>query len=574
MDEVKHRTIIKMKSLIKRLNAASDAYYKGIPETMSNYEWDAAYDKLMKLEKETGIIYPDSPTHNVSYSSGEKMEEAHEVPALSLAKTKSIYEFVKWANGKDVWLMWKLDGITLVVTYDDGYLSKVVTRGTGKVGTNITWMAPYIYGIPSRINHNGHLVIRGEAVIAYSDFEILNQNKNYMNPRNLVAGTLGMKPGKESVEKLRARHVRFIPFRLVISENVNDNSFGKRLDFLDELGFSSVQRELCRPEDLDDAISRWTSESERYDIPVDGLVEAYDDVAYASEGESTNHHEKRGGFALKWQDESARTVLRNIEWSVGPTCITPIAIFDPVRIEGSTISRASLYNLSEIERLGIGGLNQTELLVIKANMIIPKIVRVISSKGSLSIPSTCPECDSKIYIHDTGTSKVMKCLNEECPAKILKRLERFVSREGMNIKGLSEKYLKKFIDAGYIHDVVDVYNLHLFRDELIKMDGFSAKRVDNILRSIEKSKINVSPVNLLVSLGIPLIGRSAAMAIFAEYEDAFVDEFIMDLINGRDFSYLDDIGPVANSELYNWFRNSENEWMFRKLLKILFIRDC
>ena len=374
-DSVRRR----MEALIAELNAASEAYYGGKEELMSNFEWDAKFDELSALEEKTGLILPDSPTQAVSFSeegdNPDGVKEAHEFPALSLAKTKKVEDLQKWAGDRPVWLSWKLDGLTLVLTYDNGNLNKILTRGNGTVGTNITYMKEAIKGFPLKLSYQGHMVVRGEATISYPDFERINDSleedeEKYANPRNLASGTLAL--DAKHIAKVCERALTFNAFTLVYLEE-NIISWGERMAFLDREGFTTVDRELTDAAHLPEAIGRWTERVEKGEmlIPVDGLVISYDDTEYASSGSVTGHHATRGGLAFKWQDASAISTLDHIEWSCAASVITPVAVFDPVRLEGTTVSRASLCNLSELERLGIGEDRKTTLEIIKANKIIP-----------------------------------------------------------------------------------------------------------------------------------------------------------------------------------------------------------
>ena len=362
---------------------------------MTDYEWDARFDELKRLETETGTTLPDSPTQKVSEDSITGQKEEHEFAALSLAKTKQIGDLVKWAEQRPIWISWKLDGLTLVVTYDNGQLSKVVTRGNGHIGTNITHLAEAISDIPKTIAHKGHTVIRGEAVISYEDFErfLMESGEDYANPRNLASGSLTLK----DVDEVRQRHIRWIPFTLVYTD-IDLNSWGDRMAWLDQQGFKTVERQLVEAPSLssvETCLAGFTEKvvSKQNPFPVDGLVICYDDTAYAQTGSVTGHHATRAGLAFKWQDEAADTVLQEIEWSCAASTISPVAIFQPVELEGTTVRRASLCNISECERLGIGGPG-TQISVIKANKIIPKVIAIKQSVGVFSVPSLSCSCQN------------------------------------------------------------------------------------------------------------------------------------------------------------------------------------
>ena len=427
----------KMRELVDTLNEASDAYYNGQQERMSDYEWDAAFDALKKLEEETGTVLEDSPTINVSSDDTQGLKEPHEFPALSLAKTKKVTDLVKWASDRPIFLSWKLDGLTLVVTYDNGKLTKVVTRGDGHVGTNITHLASAIHGIQKTIKEKGHLVIRGEAVISYEDFEqfVLESGEDYANPRNLASGSLSLKDSEE----VKRRNIHWIPFTLVYTEKTIV-SWGEQMQYLRDLGFTVVDHEVIQTpsyENISGVIDAWTKKVTNHlnPYPVDGLVITYDDTQYASTGSITGHHATRAGYAFKWADESVDSTLDHIEWSCAASTITPVAVFEPVELEGTTVKRASLCNISECERLGIGA-KGTVVSVIKANKIIPKIIHVSKIEGKLEIPSVCPVCrqPTEIHVSENSGTKTLKCTNPDCAAKKLKKFRRFVSKGGMDIE--------------------------------------------------------------------------------------------------------------------------------------------
>ena len=571
MDEL----LQKMKSLIDQLNAASEAYYGGRDEIMSNYEWDAMFDELSRLEDETGVILPDSPTQNVSASeesenpSGQK--EQHEFPALSLAKTKKIEDLQEWAGDRTIWLSWKLDGLTLVLTYDEGKLSKILTRGNGTVGTNITYMKDVLSGFPREISHGGHLVVRGEALISYDDFErindaIENPDDRYANPRNLASGTLALDPSR--LAEVNDRHVSFNAFTLVYTDE-DIKSWGERMDLLARLGFNVVDREKTTAAELPETIERWTKtvESGKMRLPVDGLVICYDDTDFAATGSVTGHHATRAGLAFKWMDEAAVSTLRNIEWSCGATTITPVAVFDPVQLEGTTVSRASLVNISEMERLGIGRNDKTEIKVIKANKIIPKIIGVNHAEGMFDIPGTCPVCGSKteIVVGSNG-AKTLKCSNQECAAKNLRKYERFVSKSGMDIDGLSVETLRDFISEGMIHNYADIFRLGQYADRIKTMDGFGEKSCENLLAAISKSGREVDPVHLITALCIPQIGSDAAKRIIGS---CGWNVFLKRIGTEYGFSDIDGIGEERSRAICSWFENEGNKAVFEELLSLL-----
>ena len=564
----------KMRELVDTLNEAADAYYNGQGERMSDYEWDAMFDQLKQLEIETGQQLPDSPTNRVSEDNITGQKEEHEFPALSLAKTKQPEELAKWAEGRPIWLSWKLDGLTLVVTFDNGKLTKVVTRGNGHVGTNITHLAPAIAGIPREIKAMGHVVVRGECVISYEDFEQFNMesDEEYANPRNLASGSLTLK----DVDEVRQRHLRWIPFTLVYTEEAI-GSWGARMDWLETNGMKAVEREqIAQPtlQNIEQVIARWTEKvtDKENPYPVDGLVITYDDTAFAQTGSVTGHHATRAGYAFKWQDEHADTTLDHIEWSCAASTISPVAVFSPVELEGTTVKRASLCNISECERLGIGS-RGTRLSVIKANKIIPKVIRVDEKIGELEIPDCCPVCgaQTRISISPASATKTLHCTNAKCPAKQLRKFARFVSKEGVNIDGISEQTVAKFINLGWVKEYADLYRLKDHAMEIAAMEGFGEKSARNLLRSIEKAR-DVEARRFLYALSIPLCGQDVCKRLLGAYP---LRE-IIDIASGKSdkivpggdtpFALIAGIGPEKSNRIVEWFHDEENLMMVEKLL--------
>ena len=565
----------KMRELVDTLNEAADAYYNGQGERMSDYEWDAMFDQLKQLEIETGQQLPDSPTNRVSEDNITGQKEEHEFPALSLAKTKQPEELAKWAEGRPIWLSWKLDGLTLVVTFDNGKLTKVVTRGNGHVGTNITHLAPAIAGIPYEIKAVGHAVVRGECVISYEDFEQFNMesDEEYANPRNLASGSLTLK----DVDEVRQRHLRWIPFTLVYTEEAI-GSWGARMDWLETNGMKAVEREqITQPtlQNIEQVIARWTEKvtDKENPYPVDGLVITYDDTAFAHTGSVTGHHAARAGYAFKWQDEHADTTLDHIEWSCAASTISPVAVFSPVELEGTTVKRASLCNISECERLGIGS-RGTRLSVIKANKIIPKVIRVDEKIGELEIPDCCPVCgaQTRISISPASATKTLHCTNAKCPAKQLRKFARFVSKEGVNIDGISEQTVAKFINLGWVKEYADLYRLKDHAMEIAAMEGFGEKSARNLLRSIEKAR-DVEARRFLYALSIPLCGQDVCKRLLGAYP---LRE-IIDIASGKSdkivpggdtpFALIAGIGPEKSNRIVEWFHDEENLMMVEKLLR-------
>lgn len=555
----------RIKYLIEQLNHASQAYYNGQNEIMTNYEWDAMFDELTLLEQETGIILEDSPTQKTGMEVEAGEREEHEFPALSLAKTKQVEELQAWAGDRDIWLSWKLDGLTLVLTYDGGVLTKILTRGNGTAGNNITFLKQAIGGIPLTIAYKGHMVVRGEAVISYSDFDQINDmieddDEKYANPRNLASGTLNL----DDLEEVKKRHVNFHAFTLVYMDDPI-LSWGERMKYLEDMNFIVVEHEKTTASGLSDVIERWTEKVERgeMDLPVDGLVICYDDTEYAASGSVTGHHATRAGYAFKWADEAVDTRLRYIEWSCAVSTISPVAVFEPVQIEGTTVSRASLCNISEIERLGLGA--ECTLSVIKANKIIPKCIAVKDAKGEVVIPETCPVCgaSTKIHISPKSGTKTLHCTNPDCTAKNVKKFTRFVSKQAMDIDGLSVQTMLKFMNQGYIREFADLYHLSEHFDEISQMDGFGEKSCTNMNLAIEKSR-NVHPVNLIYALCIPMIGIDAGKKIVAEVG---FEGFLKRMEEQDDFEDIDGIGLEKSNSILLWYQKKENRMMLAHLLQ-------
>lgn len=567
MNETKKK---EMEALIKALNEASSAYYNGGTSSMSDREWDAMFDQLKKMEEETGVVYPNSPTQGVGapVKVDKLLEVRHEFPARSLDKTKDISVFPKIfgkrAAGMAV-VMWKLDGSTIVLTYDDGQLALAATRGNGETGTDITHNAPYIAGIPQKIPYKGHLVVRGEAVMSYKEFERLNNSRpegveEYANPRNLANSTVGMKDSEE----MRKRKIQFFAFTLVhMDDQIPDDqdTFMGRLNYLDSLGFDTVYRLYGDSQsDLIEVMNGFSDAVEQFEYPVDGLVVASDDVRYAETLPGTGHNpDPLVGYALKWQDEIVKTVLRKIEWSLGRTCaITPVAFFDPVELEGTTVSRASVHNVSIMKkyRLRVGD----TIGVYKANKIIPQVAvnytadenhtPALKYKESHSVHCPCCGMETESHISDDGTTEIEVCVNPKCPAKDVKKFAHFVERDCMNIKGLSEATLQKFLDSGFLHEFADLYHLDRYKDQIVSMEGFGQKSYDNLIDSVEKSR-RTSFVPFIHSLGIPNIGKGQAKLFDKEY-NGDVEKFFVDVFQRHDFTHIEGIGEVLNDNLWKW----------------------
>ena len=569
--------IRQMREMVARLNAAADAYYNGRGELMTDFEWDALFDQVKELESETGVVLPDSPTNRVSADDVAGQKEAHEFAALSLAKTKKVADIAKWAEDRPIWISWKLDGLTLVVTYDNGRLSKVVTRGDGHVGTNITHLAPGIRGLPQRVKETGHLVVRGEAVISYADFEafLAESQEDYANPRNLASGSLTLKDsdGVKAVDELLRRKLRWIPFSLVHAER-EFASWGAQMDWLEEIGLEAVERErVDTPSEtnIQATIDRWTDRvtSKANPYPVDGLVVTYDDVAYAKTGSVTGHHATRAGLAFKWQDETAATTLERIEWSCAVASISPVAVFEPVALEGTTVKRASLCNISECERLGIGGPG-TELSVIKANKIIPKVVAVTRKAGKFEIPSSCPVCGAPTEVREAESgTRTLRCTNDRCAARELRKFMRFVSKDGMDIDGLAGETLAKFVNKGWIKTVADIYRLGEHRADIAMMEGFGDKSAANIADSIEAARSREA-TRFLVALAIPLCGIDVAKRLLRTVSSA--QELFDKAANAPSddiFAEIDGLGAVRSAAFVQWCKVPANQALVADLLSLV-----
>ncbi len=565
--------IDRIKELVATLNKASEAYYNDRDEIMSNFEWDAMYDELTALEAETGYIDPDSPTVKTGAEENNPTanRETHEYPALSLAKSKDVNVIRKWAGDRALWLSWKMDGLTLVLTYDNGKLTKIMTRGNGTTGLNITYFSDYIKGFPKEISDKGHLVVRGEAVISYTDFNtinsmITNPDEQYANPRNLVSGTLLLDVSRAS--EVAERCVLFNAFTLVHTDE-EIVSWGKRMDYLEKLGFKVVDREATDEAHLQETIDKWTEivRSGKMDIPVDGLVVTFDDTDYAATGSVTGHHAANAGMAFKWQDTEAETTLDHIEWSCAAFAISPVAVFDPVSLEGTTVSRASLCNISEMKRLGIGEDRKTSLTVIKSNMIIPKCIKADAHGTEFTIPKECPVCHAPTEIvtsEKTGT-ETLHCTNPDCNAKHIQKYTRFVSKTGMDIDGLSIKTLMRFINEGFISDFADIYSISEHKDRITALDGFGEKSYTNLITSVERSR-NRHPANFLYALCIPMIGLDAAKRLVAFYGTKVLLER---LESGESFEEVDGIGVERSNAILKWMSEEKNKKLLEKLLGVI-----
>ena len=575
---------IQMRTLVEELNRASDAYYNGRGELMTDYEWDAKFDQLKQLESQSGVVLPDSPTHRVSADTTIGKKEEHEFSALSLAKTKQPTDLVKWAEGRPIWMSWKLDGLTLVVTYDEGQLTKVVTRGDGHIGTNITHLAQAINGIPATIHATGHVVVRGEAVISYEDFDRFNleSDEEYANPRNLASGSLTLKDPREVAQ----RHIRWIPFTLVHTDE-EIPTWGARMDWLTKAGLGAVDHERIDDptlEHMEAAIERWTEKVTKREnpYPVDGLVIVYDDAEYAATGSVTGHHATRAGYAFKWADESASTELDHVEWSCAASTISPVAVFRPVELEGTTVKRASLCNISECERLGMGG-KGTQLEVIKANKIIPKVIKVKQAVGPFSIPDQCPVCGSptRVDVSAASGTKTLHCTHAACPAKQLRKFARFVSKQGVNVDGISEQTLQKFINLGWIRDYADIFDLPTHAMEIAALEGFGVKSATNIRQSVERAR-KVEARRLLYALSIPLCGQDVCNRLLSAYSLNDLIALAEGNVRPTDLftpsaeetlAMIPGIGPEKAKSFVAWFAQEEHRAVMARLLNVLTVEQ-
>ena len=552
-----------MKELIPILSEAAKAYYQESREIMSNFEYDRLYDELLKLEQETGTVFAGSPTQKVGYEVlSELPKERHERPMLSLNKTKSVDELREWLGGQTGLLSWKMDGLTVVLTYEDGVLAKAVTRGNGEIGEGITPNARTFINIPTTIPYKGQLILRGEAVISYSDFEKLNDSiadvdAKYKNPRNLCSG---------SVRQLNSgitasRNVQFMAFALVRADGVDfKNSRKEQFLWLSRLGFETVEFVEVTAETLSGAVHGFAEKIEHYDIPSDGLVLLYDDIAY---GQSLGRTAKfpRDSIAFKWADEIQETTLSYIEWSASRTgLINPVAVFEPVELEGTTVSRASVHNISIMEGLELGAGDR--ITVYKANMIIPQIADDLTRSGVRDIPKICPVCGGKTEIRSLNDVKSLYCTNPECQAKKIKSFDLFVSRDALNIDGLSEMTLEKFIAAGFIHEFDDIFHLDRHRDAIVTMEGFGEKSYENLIEAAKTASHTTLP-RLIFGLGIAGIGLANAKVICRHFD---FDLDAMRKADAEELCAIDGIGGVLADAWVTYFKNDKNNEILDHLL--------
>ena len=554
----------RMKELVKKLNEAAKAYYQEDREIMSNREYDALYDQLEKMEKETGIVLADSPTVNVGYEAVDVLpKETHESPMLSLDKTKDRDVLRAFIGTHPTLLSWKMDGLTIVLTYENGELLKAVTRGNGTVGEVITNNAKVFKNIPLKIAYRGRLVLRGEAIITYSDFEKINDtiedvDAKYKNPRNLCSGSVRQLNNQITAE----RNVRFYAFALVSAQDVDmHNSRKYQMQWLENQGFDVVENHEVTRDTIEEEVAWFAREIEHNEVPSDGLVLVYDDIAY---GESLGTTAKfpRNAMAFKWADETAETTLTEIEWSPSRTgLINPVAIFEPVELEGTTVSRASLHNISVMEelQLGIGD----EIVVYKANMIIPQLAENKTKSGNIEIPHTCPACGGETKIEDENGIRTLVCTNEFCSAKKIKSFSHFVSRDAMNVDGLSEATLQKMIDVGLLNEIYDLFTLKDHKEEILELEGFGEKSYQNLINAINDSK-QPALANFIYSLGIPNVGLSNAKLICKHFKEDF--NAIREA-DAEDFIAIDQIGPMIAEAMVSYFHTPHNQKILEQLLQ-------
>lgn len=555
MDKVK-----RIKELVEQLNEYRDAYYNEAKSDVSDAEYDRLFDELSELENETGVVYTNSPTQSVGYEVKSELEKVkHSHPMLSLDKTKSVDDLVKFVRDKDCILSLKMDGLTCLLTYENGELVQAETRGDGEIGELITHNARVFDNIPLSIDYKGHFEIEGEAIITYEDFDKINKSlpddKKYKNPRNLASGSVRQLDSKIAAQ----RHIKFIAWK--VPTDIASSSFINRLQYAVELGFDTVPllpiRGNCNAEFINIVVEQLQRRANERSFPIDGLVATYNDITYGESLGMTGHHPKHS-IAFKFYDEEAETVLKNIEWSMGKIgSLTPVAIFDPVEIDGTMVERASLHNVSILTKLDLQ-IGDT-ITVYKANQIIPQVKENLSAKNRESayirIPSKCPVCESPTQIVKENDSEVLMCTNPHCKGKLLGRVSHFVSKKGMDISGLSEETIKKLIELGWIAEITDIYNLDQYYDRLSTMSGFGKKSVDKLRKSIENSK-TVRLDKFIASLSIPGIGTSQSKELVKAF--GAWDKFRDASVGYYNFTQLDGFGDVLNNNIHSWFEDMSN----------------
>lgn len=559
----------RMKELIDILNRASAVYYQGKDEIMSNFEYDKLYDELVSLEKESGLVLAGSPTQKVGYEIlSELPKQTHPSPVLSLDKTKQVNELESWIGDKEGLLSWKMDGLTVVLTYENGQLLNAVTRGNGVVGEVITNNAKVFKKLPISIPFKGHMVLRGEAVITYSEFEKINaslsEEEQYKNPRNLCSGSVRQLNNEITAK----RNVELYAFTLVEAEGVDfENSQKNKMEFMRKQGFQVVEYKLVTRENIAETVEWFSDKVKTNDFPSDGLVLLYDDIEYGDSLGSTAKF-PRNAIAFKWADEVAKTKLLEMEWSASRTgLINPVAIFEPVELEGTTVSRASVHNISIVRelKLGIGD----EIEVYKANMIIPQIAKNLTESDSLEIPDKCPVCGEKTVIHKENDVEVLFCENPDCLAKKIKSISLFVSRDAMNIDGMSEATIEKFIARGFLHELADLFKLERYKDEIISMEGFGEKSYEKLIKAADAAKVTTT-AKFIYSLGISGIGLSNAKMICKAFDNDF-DKIRK--VSREELIEIDGVGEVLADSFVRFFEKENNNHVVDDLLKIIKIED-
>lgn len=544
----------RINQLIRILNEAGKAYYQESRELMSNLEYDNLYDELVSLENETGIVMSSSPTRNVGYQVlSELPREVHPSPMLSLDKTKDVDVLREWLKDQQGIISWKIDGLTIVLTYKDGKLFKAVTRGNGEIGEVVTPNARMFKNLPLEIPFKGELVLRGEACIRYSDFQMINEyiddaDAKYKNPRNLCSGSVR----QLNTEITSQRNVNFFAFALVSAEGMDFRLRREQFQWMSSQGFQVVDHKVVDKDSIGEAVEWFAHNVETNDIPSDGLVLILDDIKYGISLGATSKF-PRDAIAFKWRDEIRDTVLKEIEWSASRTgLINPVAIFEPVELEGTTVSRASVHNISIVKELELG-IGDT-IQVYKANMIIPQIAENLTRSGNLEIPKICPVCGREAIIKKDTDVEVLFCINKECPAKHVKSLTHFVSRNAMNIDGLSEATLEKFVSMGFVKEPADLFRLERFRDEITEMEGFGEKSFENLMQAAETASYT-TPARLLYSLGIPNIGVANARVIAKAYKNQWVD---IQNATEEQLTMIEGIGDIMAAGYVEFFRNESN----------------
>lgn len=553
-----------MKELIKILNEASKKYYQDADPVMTDYQYDKLYDELCELEKSTGVIMSNSPTQRVGYTVLSGLTKIrHEKRMLSLDKTKDVLKLKSWLNDKEGILSWKLDGLTIVLKYNNGELQQAVTRGNGEVGEDITHNARVFKNIPVNISFKGELILRGEGVISYDEFERINDtlpdDEKYKNPRNLCSGTVRQLNSQIAAE----RQVTFYAFTLVSSEGKEFELKTQQMEFLKELGFDVVESKIVTADNIEESVKDFEKRIENNSFASDGLVLTYNSIAYSNSLGETSKFPK-DSIAFKWKDETAETVLREIDWSTSRTgLINPVAVFDPVELEGTTVNRASLHNLSIMEELKIG--IGDKILVYKANMIIPQIAENITKSGNVKIPENCPVCGGETEIRSIKDGKALYCTNPNCHAQRVRSLTHFVSRDAMNIEGLSEETLRKFTDNGFVETYVDIFKLQNFENNIKELEGFGEKSYSNIINSIEKSK-NVNLANFIYALGINHVGLSNAKLLCKnmDYDLNKILSATTEELNG-----IDGFGEVIAHSIHSYFSNENNIKLLNEALSYI-----